>query len=165
MLLEKESHIRNYIKQDGLRRAQMQELQQMKFLVKIRKSAVTKTLKEIQQKQTDHEDAVAILEYEISSKKEHLARVEKMLEGRKEELEVFIAKTTQEYNSKKLEWKAKDASVQDAEKSVEKLRHDLELKLESLNRDIKLHDILPALQRRVRKLQQDRLRLLERETT
>ena len=162
MLLEKESHIKLYVKQEGLRKAEINQLQQVRFLVKIRKRAIAKMLEEVERKQIDHEDAVTMLNYEISSKEEHLENVQKSLDERKEELDGLIENAKQKYNSKRLEWKAKDESVKEEEKKAEKMRHDLELKLESLNRDIKLHDVLPALQRRVRRGQQERLHDIER---
>jgi centromeric protein E len=149
-------------KEEGIIHAQQAELRSKTFVMKWRKKSLENMLHEIIKRQEDHDHGAAVLEYEIQKQEESLHQMKEDLATKHNELHELIVAQHEEHSKKLALFRQREDQVHKSEQAANELKATLEERLRTLNHEIQIQSILPALQQRVRKGQMERLRKNEK---
>ena len=142
-------------------RQKLHEQTQINFLMKTKKRSIQSKFLEMQNFKSDYEDAIGIVNYEMQIKAEEIDKKEKKLHLDKLEFKQLQQTQQDEYMKTQLNFGIKEAHIKAELESVNKLKQKTAEMEQSMRRTVSLHRILPALQRRFRQTQKQRLKEYE----
>ena len=148
------------VREAELARKKMEQTQ-LNFLIKSRKKTIKNDFLNLKVANRDYQDAVAMIQFEIEMQADELQQQISNFKVEKEIFKKLTMKHDQDYKSKLVNCQIKEKAIQKELESAEKLKESTLQMERDMHHTLRLHEVLPTLQRRFRKAQNERLKEFE----